>query len=174
MVPDMTKMDSLKVFEADQIDFSNSRYTAHENESWREFITGWVSKLRINPQLSLTSLPCNITRLSLVNCNLHDNAFPKDFGVAGLLKYLDLIYNPIRFLPDCFKRLKRHKILELKECIQLQTLEDLPDIKWFEVMGCRILEKITFKRCTYWKSFVYPVRGLSPMAVEPIEVAHIP
>nr|WJK71385.1 disease resistance protein RML1B-like protein [Anethum foeniculum] len=148
MLPaEMRKMESLKVFHANGLDFSNSNYKRQQHESWREYIWGLVSKPKISSQLSLTSLPCNsITRLSLVNCNLQDSSFPKDFRVAHSLEYLNLSNNPIRFLPDCFKGLKEVKKLRLNDCNQLQILEDLPKIADFWVTWCPLLERITFKR----------------------------
>ncbi|XP_074343102.1 TMV resistance protein N-like [Apium graveolens] len=127
MLPaDMRNMESLIVFHADGLDFSSSNYKTQKNESWREYIWDLVSKQKISSQLSLNSIPCNsITRLSLVNCNLQDSSFPKEFRVSSSLKYLNLSNNPIRFLPDCFKGLKEVKSLHLYSCNQLQTLEDL-------------------------------------------------
>ncbi|KAL1802861.1 hypothetical protein ACET3Z_031508 [Daucus carota] len=119
---DKRKMESLKVFIANGIDFGNTR---------------------IGPPLSLTSLPCNfITRLSLVNCNLHDNAFPTDFCFTSSMEFLSLSLNPIRFLPDCFKGLKRLGLLQLIKCNQLQVL-DLPcKIETLSAFDCPLLEKI--------------------------------
>ncbi|KAK1381246.1 TIR domain-containing protein [Heracleum sosnowskyi] len=154
---EMRKMDSLKVFHADGLDFGDANYTTHQNKSWREFIWGLVSIPKISPQLSLASLPCNsITRLSLVNCNLHDHSFPKDFRVAPSLESLNLSNNPIRFLPDCFKGLKKVKILELHDCNRLQILEDLPKIEYFRVLRCPLLEKITLKPGLCFESFGFP------------------
>ncbi|XP_074339771.1 disease resistance-like protein DSC1 [Apium graveolens] len=156
---EMRKMESLKVFHADGLDFSNSNNKTQQNESWREFIRGLVSKPKISSQLSLNSLPCySITRLSLRNCNLHDSSFPKDFRVAPSLEYLDLSYNPVRFLPDCFKGLKEVKRLTLYYCSQLQLLEDLPKIDELELKYCPLLEKVTMKRGLYLRNFVLPWR----------------
>ncbi|KAK1381241.1 hypothetical protein POM88_027985 [Heracleum sosnowskyi] len=160
MLPaEMRTMESLKVFHADGLDFGDSNCTAHQNKSWREYIWGLVSVPKVSPQLSLASLPCNsITRLSLANCNLHDNSFPVDFRVAHSLEFLNLSNNPIRFLPDCFKGLKEVKIFRLHNCNQLQTLEDLPQILDFFTIDCPLLEKITFKPGLSLKSFAFPYK----------------
>ncbi|KAL1802862.1 hypothetical protein ACET3Z_031509 [Daucus carota] len=143
---EMKNMESLKDFHADGLDFGNSSYRNQKSESWLDFFQGLVSKPRIGPELSLTSLPFNsITLLSLANCNLNNNAFPKDYCLAPSLQYLILSGNPIRFLPDCFKGLERLKELHVRECSQLQALEDLPNIQNFLVaLDCPVLEKITF------------------------------
>ncbi|XP_074339766.1 disease resistance protein RPV1-like isoform X2 [Apium graveolens] len=154
---EMRKMESLKVFHADGLDFSNSNNKTQQNESWREFIRGLVSKPKISSQLSLNSLPCySITRLSLRNCNLHDSSFPKDFRVAPSLEFLNLSNNPICFLPDCFKVLKEVKILVLSECNQLQTIEDLPIIEDLELLNCPLLEKITMRRGLSIRGYCHP------------------
>ncbi|WOH14964.1 hypothetical protein DCAR_0934494 [Daucus carota subsp. sativus] len=140
---EMKHMESLKAFLADGIDFGSSSKTTVENKTWRDFIWGWVPK---TPQLSLTSLPSEgITKLSLVNCNLHDYDFPKDLFFGHSVEFLDLSKNPIRFLPDCFKGLKRLKTLQTEKCKQLQALEGIPNmLKLISAGSCRLLEKITF------------------------------
>ncbi|XP_017222905.2 disease resistance protein RPV1-like isoform X2 [Daucus carota subsp. sativus] len=159
---DMRKMESLKNFHADGLNFGNSSdglesYT-NQNNSWREFIWGLVSRPSASPKLSLTSLPFNsITRLSLVDCNLQDSSFPKDFGVSTSLEYLNLSQNPIRFLPDCFKGLEVIKSLKLWKCNQLQTLEGLPKIKLLKVRWCQLLEKITWKPGQCINTFYAPL-----------------
>ncbi|KAK1381226.1 hypothetical protein POM88_027970 [Heracleum sosnowskyi] len=157
---EMRKMESLKVFHADGLDFGNSNSTTHQNKSWREFIWGLVSKLRTSPQFSFSYLPCNsITSLSLVNCNLHDNSFPKDFRFAPSLDYLDLSMNhPISFLPDCFKGLKEVKLLKLHYCNQLLRLEDLPNIEFLKTTECPLLEKITLKPGLCFERFAFPYK----------------
>ncbi|KAK1368054.1 hypothetical protein POM88_034146 [Heracleum sosnowskyi] len=149
MLPvELRKMESLKVFQADGLNFGNSSSSTPENES----------KMKIGPQLSLTSLPCNyITRLSLVNCNLRDTAFPKDFYEAPLLEYLNLSNNPIHVLPDCFKGLKRLQYFYSENCYQLQALEDLPDITNLVVTKCPLLERIRCKPGASLKYFFYPL-----------------
>ena len=157
---DMRKMESLKNFHADGLNFGNSSdglesYT-NQNVSRREFIWGLVSRPSTSPKLSLTSLPCNsITRLSLVHCNLQDSSFPNDFRVSSSLEYLNLSQNPIRFLPDCFKGLEEIKFLELWMCNRLQTLEDLPKIGHLAVPGCRLLERITWKPGQYIEAYYF-------------------
>ncbi|KAK1354624.1 hypothetical protein POM88_047880 [Heracleum sosnowskyi] len=45
MLPaEIKKMESLKVFHADELDFGNLSYSTQENESWRKFIWNWISK----------------------------------------------------------------------------------------------------------------------------------
>lgn len=146
--PELRKMESLKVFQADGLNFGNSSSATQENES----------DIKIGPQLSLTSLPCNnITRLSLVNCNLCDAAFPKDFFAAPILEYLNLSNNPIHVLPDCFKGLKRLEFFCSENCNQLQALEDLPDIMNLLVTKCPILQRIRCKPGASLNYFFYPL-----------------
>ncbi|KAL1831409.1 hypothetical protein ACET3Z_001060 [Daucus carota] len=143
---EMRAMESLKVFRADGLDFGNSSFVIEEYVSWPVFIWGWVSEWNLGSQLLLSSLPFkSIRKLSLVNCNLHDNAFPKDFIAAPSLKYLNLSNNPIRFLPECFKGVKMLKSLTLRYCNQLQALENLPNIDSLHVTDCSLLEKIRCK-----------------------------
>nr|XP_017226835.1 PREDICTED: TMV resistance protein N-like isoform X2 [Daucus carota subsp. sativus] len=141
---EMINMESLKSFHADGVNFGNSIARAQEYKSWLNFIWDWVSTPRRGLQLSLTYLPSkSITKLSLVNCNLHDDDFPKDFGHS--VECLDLSKNPISFLPDCFKGLKRLKKLQTEHCQQLQALEDIPYMLEKIYAGeCPLLEKITF------------------------------
>ncbi|XP_074350866.1 disease resistance protein RUN1-like isoform X2 [Apium graveolens] len=154
---EMRKMVSLKVFYADGLSFGNSGEKTQENESMLRFIWGWVSKPRIGPQLSLTSLlQSSISELSLANCNLHDNAFPKDFCVTSTLRFLNLSRNPIHFLPDCFKNLKKVEFLWLTECNQLEVLEDLPNIDDLVVMDCPSLEKITWMPGASFRGYCPP------------------
>ncbi|KAL1832333.1 hypothetical protein ACET3Z_001984 [Daucus carota] len=157
---EMKNLESLEVFYADGLDFSNSSSRTQESKSWRDFFWGLVSKPEIGPQLSLTSLPYkSITRLSLVNCNLRDNDFPKDSCFGRSVEHLDLSKNPICFLPDCFKGLKRLKILRTIDCSQLLALEDIPNmLKFLHAFYCPLLEKITFDEpTTSSKSFTYPL-----------------
>ncbi|XP_074372914.1 disease resistance protein RUN1-like isoform X2 [Apium graveolens] len=157
ILPEMRKMESLKVFHADRLDFSNSNSKTQQNESWREYIRCLVSKPKFSSQLSLTLLPCNsITSLSLINCNLQDSSFPKDFRLMPSLEYLNLSNNPICFLPDCIKGVKEIKILMLYDCNQLQILEDLPKTESLWVVGCQYLKKITFKPGLSASGFAFP------------------
>lgn len=112
------------------------------------FCSQFTFKTENRSSTSLTSVPCNsVTKLSLVNCNLHDDAFPKDYCYSSSLEFLDLSKNPVSFLPDCFKGLKRLKNLKLRKCKRLQALEDLPNLLIILIShDCPLLEKITFHK----------------------------
>lgn len=91
-----------------------------------------------------------------MNCNLHDNAFPKEICVTSTLRFLNLSQNPIHFLPDCFKNLRKVEFLWLMECNQLEALEDLPNIDDLVVMDCPSLEKITWKPGASFRGYCPP------------------
>ncbi|KAK2997647.1 hypothetical protein RJ639_024751 [Escallonia herrerae] len=98
---------------------------------------------RENPQHSWLSLPRSLQKLSLVDCNLSDDAFSK-IGSINLpsLQGLNLSNNPISSLPDCFKGLTGLIELSLVGCTEIQTLEMQPSIQSLEVDECTSLERI--------------------------------
>ncbi|ONI22540.1 hypothetical protein PRUPE_2G135500 [Prunus persica] len=115
---EMGKMESLKVFQADGIPID---------------------------QLHTSTLPCNLVVLSLTNCNLSDDAFPKDFGNLSSLQSLDLSHNPIRSLPDCIRGLTGLDHLAFSQCTRLESLVRLPRITELVAIHCESLERVTFQ-----------------------------
>ncbi|VVA37992.1 PREDICTED: TMV resistance N [Prunus dulcis] len=115
---EMRKMESLKVFQADGIPID---------------------------QLHSTTLPCSLVVLHLTNCNISDDAFPKDFGNLSSLQSLDLSHNPIRSLPDCIRGLTGLDHLAFSQCTRLESLVGLPRITELVAIHCESLERVTFQ-----------------------------
>ncbi|KAL6289942.1 hypothetical protein ACE6H2_007452 [Prunus campanulata] len=115
---EMGKMESLKVFLADEVPIS---------------------------RLHATTLPCTLVVLHLTNCNLSDDAFPKDFGNLSSLRSLDLSHNPIRSLPDCIRGLTGLDQLAFSQCTRLESLVGLPRIRELVAIHCDSLERVTFQ-----------------------------
>ncbi|KAK2966177.1 hypothetical protein RJ640_008743 [Escallonia rubra] len=113
---EMRTMESLREIVADGIDFSLIYRT------WKEETSR--PALRENPQHTWFSFPPSLVDLSLVDCNLSDDAFSK-IGSINLpsLQKLKLNKNPITFLPDCFKGLIGRVRLDLRRCKKLQMIE---------------------------------------------------
>ncbi|BFG21645.1 hypothetical protein CerSpe_079190 [Prunus speciosa] len=115
---EMGKMESLKVFRADEAPIS---------------------------RLQSTTLPCSLVVLSLRGCNLSDDAFPREFGNLPSLQRLDLSSNPICSLPDFIRGLTGLDHLQFSYCTKLKSLEGLPRVKELVTFECESLEKITFQ-----------------------------
>nr|XP_043609298.1 disease resistance protein RPV1-like [Erigeron canadensis] len=93
----------------------------------------------------LFSLPRSLVRLSLINNNLSNESFPKDFSSLSMLDILDLSENPIDFLPDCVRSLSRLNSLGLHKCCRLKTVLSVPNtITDLSTHHCPSLERITF------------------------------
>ncbi|ONI00335.1 hypothetical protein PRUPE_6G083100, partial [Prunus persica] len=133
---ELRKMESLKVLDVSKIPISQVFMTT----------TG-----KVNPSVGRTPnnlwsfLPRGLVHLNLLSCNLLDEAFPKDFGNLPSLKFLDLSKNPICSLPQCIRGLRGLVRLNFSNCKRLQTLEGLPRVRTFIVVGCRMLERVTFQ-----------------------------
>ncbi|KAH0997288.1 hypothetical protein GBA52_021152 [Prunus armeniaca] len=133
---ELRKMESLKVLDVSKIPISQVFMTT----------TG-----KVNPSVGRTPnnlwsfLPHGLVHLNLLSCNLSDEAFPQDFGNLPSLKFLDLSKNPICSLPQCIRGLRGLVELNFSNCKRLQTLEGLPRVRTFIVVGCRLLERVTFQ-----------------------------
>ncbi|CAL9006586.1 unnamed protein product, partial [Prunus brigantina] len=121
----LRNMDSLKVLEMDRIPIS---------ELWLE-----------RRSSILGSLPCSLVELSLLGCNLSDDAFPMDFSNMSSLQRLNLGNNPICSLPNCIKGLARLDKLSFSMCTSLKSLLGLPKVNNLDIVDCISLEKITYK-----------------------------
>ncbi|KAK2978774.1 hypothetical protein RJ640_008737, partial [Escallonia rubra] len=138
---EMMMMKSLKEFLADGIDFGLVFRT------WKEETS--QPALRENPQHTWFSFPPSLGELSLVDCNLSDDAFSK-IGSINLpsLEWLDLSKNPITFLPNCFKGLSSCIWLGLVRCPKLQIVEigimgsERSLGPYLDVSDCESLERI--------------------------------
>ncbi|KAK3018488.1 hypothetical protein RJ639_003573, partial [Escallonia herrerae] len=95
-----------------------------------------------NLQHSWLSLPRSLRKLSLIDCNLGDDAFSR-IGSINLpsLQELDLSNNPISSQPDFFKGLTGLIGLSLVGT-ELQIIETQPSLQSLEVHECTSLERI--------------------------------
>ncbi|KAK2966173.1 hypothetical protein RJ640_008739, partial [Escallonia rubra] len=145
---EMRMMESLREFLADGIDFGLVYRT------WKEETSR--PALRENPQHTWFSFPPSLGELSLVDCNLSDDAFSK-IGSINLpsLKSLKLSKNPITFLPDCLKGISGPYWIELNRCPKLQMIETPmgSERKWgphLYVAHCESLERIRGPALDTW------------------------
>ncbi|THG09856.1 hypothetical protein TEA_008675 [Camellia sinensis var. sinensis] len=93
---------------------------------------------------SLASLSRSLVSLSLEDCNLSDDAIPKDLGGLSLLQHLDLNKNPICNLPDSIRDLTALQKLELAHCTKLHSLPELPmSLNNLNIHKCSSLEMVT-------------------------------
>ncbi|XP_052209753.1 disease resistance protein RUN1-like isoform X1 [Diospyros lotus] len=105
----------------------------------------WPLNPRSRPEFSWVSFPESLVGLSLANCNLSDDSFPRDFSSLSSLRKLNLSENPIRSLPNCIRDHFGLKSLWLHSCPRLLTLDGLPkSLEDVQVDGCKLLEKISF------------------------------
>ncbi|CAK9177685.1 unnamed protein product [Ilex paraguariensis] len=104
----------------------------------------WMSRPRKIREITWSSFPQYLVSLSLVDCNLSNDAFPKDFSQLSLLRSLNLSKNPICSLPDCIRDLSSLQALRLNSCTRLKSLLQLPRLEKLFVGHCTFLEKITF------------------------------
>ncbi|CAL5380258.1 unnamed protein product [Camellia sinensis] len=142
---ELRKLESLKVFAADGITINQLLATTRELKSWQASLWSLVSMPRKSQEISWASLPHSLVSLSLADCNLSDDIFPRDFSGLSLLKNLNLSKNPIHRLPDCIRGLTGLQTLQLESCTRLKWLVGLPSVKKLIVSECTSLEKITFQ-----------------------------
>ncbi|KAM5562864.1 hypothetical protein ABKV19_017845 [Rosa sericea] len=163
---DVRKMESLKVFQADGVPIHQLLVTTTREV---ELCSSPIQ------ELSWASyLPRNLVYLSLRNCNLLDDDFPRDVANLLSLQKLDLSGNPISRLPDCIRGVTGLRDLSLSNCTRLKSLLRLPAvIELFSVDGCTSLEKVTFQSClggsSYWGSNDNLVELQGHFKMEPIE-----
>ncbi|XP_058190552.1 disease resistance protein RPV1-like [Rhododendron vialii] len=142
---ELEKMKSLQVLKASGL-MDINRVLTVEFAS-KASIWPWVPKPRV--QMSLASLPSSLVRLDLSNCNLTDDAFPRDLKLSKLRNlYLD--GNPISSLPNFIKDLAGLQTLDLSSCRNLQQIL-WPSTSTYTLMVdfCDALEKITFETGFY-------------------------
>ncbi|XP_057497448.1 disease resistance protein RPV1-like [Actinidia eriantha] len=136
---ELRKLESLKVFAADGISINQLLATTGEVKSQQAL----VSMPRRSPEISWVSLPHSLVSLSLADCNLSDDAFPRDFSNLFLLQNLNLSKNPISTLPDFVRGLTGLQTLRLESCTKLQSLVVLSSVKKTDVSDCSSLKRIT-------------------------------
>ncbi|KAB2602492.1 TMV resistance protein N-like [Pyrus ussuriensis x Pyrus communis] len=133
---EISKMESLKVFQADGV-------SIHQLRTASQWWTLWPTK---SVGISWASyLPHNLVTLSLRNCNLSDENFPRDFGNLPSLQILDLSSNSICTLPDCVRGVRGLRKLSLEGCKRLKSLLRLPSVGELEIQDCKSLEIVTFQ-----------------------------
>ncbi|XP_059648330.1 disease resistance protein RPV1-like isoform X2 [Cornus florida] len=140
---ELSKMESLKVLHMDGTPVYRFHCDIGEGKLWHAFIWSWMLKPTSRPEVLWASLPRSLVSLSLAECSLSDNAFPKDFHSLPLLKNLNLSQNPICSLPESFKDLTRLQTLDLKSCTRLSSLTVPSSLQELDVDNCSSLEKIT-------------------------------
>ncbi|KAL7207575.1 hypothetical protein ACSBR1_029509 [Camellia fascicularis] len=138
-------MNSLTKFNANGIAIIQLLSTTKEVKPWYSFIWPSLSKPRKSVEISCALLARFLVHLSLVNCNLSEDAFPKDLSNLSSLQILNLSNNPIRSLPNCIKGLIGLQLLELGKCKRLQSLIVEQNVKVLMFSGCTLLEIVTFR-----------------------------
>lgn len=136
-------MESLKILKADNIWKYQLNSATHKTNFWQAPLCSWVSKPRKFVNVSLPHLPQSLVSLSLMDCNLLEDAFPLEFGNLILLQKLDLSKNLMHSLPEGIRRLSSLQTLSFKSCHLLQSLIGLPDVKELYVNECKSLSAVT-------------------------------
>jgi Leucine-rich repeat (LRR) protein len=117
------------------------------SKSLPSLLWSWISP-RKSPK-SVNLLPASLQglnalrKLSLRDCNLSDDAIPKDLGSLYSLESLNLENNHFRSLPSSLGGLSKLRRLILDNCTKLRSIPDLPpDLKYLEVNNCNKLVEI--------------------------------
>ncbi|CAN6584567.1 unnamed protein product [Malus baccata var. baccata] len=85
----------------------------------------------------------SLRKLYLSNCNLTDDAIPKDLGSLFSLEYLDLQSNSFHSLPT-LSGLSKLETFCLNDCTKLCSIPDLPtNLEALAADGCPALVKMT-------------------------------
>ncbi|XP_058190545.1 disease resistance protein RUN1-like isoform X6 [Rhododendron vialii] len=130
-IEELGKMKSLQVLKASGMEVVS-----------QASIWPWVLKPRV--QMSL-ALPSSLVRLDLSNCNLTNDAFPRDLKLSKL-QHLFLGGNPVSSLPNFIKDLTSLQTLDLSWCPKLQQiLWPSIGLENLIVSESRSLEKITYE-----------------------------
>ncbi|KAG5542946.1 hypothetical protein RHGRI_015890 [Rhododendron griersonianum] len=140
----MGNLESLTVLKADRIALNESLSTNGQVNTMQPFIRHWLLKPSRSPDISWTSLPQSLVELSLVGCNLSDNAFPTDLRNLCSLKTLDICCNPVSSLPDFIRGLTLLEKLRIAECPRLRKLVGLPLVRSLYLGSNKLLEEVTF------------------------------
>ncbi|KAH0998117.1 hypothetical protein GBA52_021981 [Prunus armeniaca] len=117
-------------------------------ESLKVLLTDGIPIGELRPGRSsciLSSLPCSLVDLSLQECNLSNDAFPREFSNLSSLRRLNLGNNPICSLPNCIKDLMRLDELCFSRCKNLKSLLGLPKLSELDIGYCKSLETITYQ-----------------------------
>ena len=98
-------LQSLMVLKVDGITINQSLSTGGEVKAWHSFMQPQLLKLKKPLEISWAALPRSLAKLSLANCNLSEDAFPRDLSNLSSLQFLNLSGNPIHSLPDFIRGL---------------------------------------------------------------------
>ncbi|KAM7477399.1 hypothetical protein LguiA_025612 [Lonicera macranthoides] len=147
---ELVKLKSLKLFHAYETNMNQLLFTGHEVEVAPRhalYFSNWITKPNKNPKtLSFVSLPSSLVTLSLVRCNLSDDAFLHDFGSLPMLQNLFLGGNPIRSLPHFIRYLTGLKKLDISASPGLQQISFPPiTVEKMIISNCRELKQITYE-----------------------------
>ncbi|KAM7511827.1 hypothetical protein LguiB_010702 [Lonicera macranthoides] len=142
---EMSKMECLAI---DNINRSPSSTAAGKMKTLGSSAWSLIWKPRKPPQpigFSLAFLAHSLLFLSVVNCNITDDAFPRDFGGKfPLLHELLLAENEFCSLPESIKSPTLLKTLDLSGCKRLQSLPELPlSLTSLRLVRCVSLEMVT-------------------------------
>ncbi|CAL5401797.1 unnamed protein product [Camellia sinensis] len=137
-------MESLTVFHANEIDISQLFSTSKEVKSWHSLIWPSLLKPRRSVEISWSFLPWSVVHLSLENCNLSDDDFPRDLSNLSSLQILNLSGNAIRSVPNCIRCHFGLQILHLNGCKKLRSVEVHHKLKELQIAECILLERLTF------------------------------
>ncbi|KAM5585625.1 disease resistance protein RUN1-like [Rosa sericea] len=113
------------------------------------------------------SLPSRLVDLSLVDCNLSDNVFPRALANLSSLKRLNLSHNPMHSLPSCIRGLTRLDQLSFSNCKNLKSLVGLPRVGELMVNNCKLLEKISSQSLSYLPQSLGFCRNEGLVEIEP-------
>ncbi|CAL5340864.1 unnamed protein product [Camellia sinensis] len=138
-------MESLTVFHANEIDISRLSSTSKEVRSWHSLIWPSLLKPTRRMEISWSFLPRSVVHLSLENCNLSNDDFPRDLSNLSSLQILNLSGNAIRSVPNCIRGHFGLQFLYLNECKKLWSVEVQHKLKELGIAGCILLEKVTFQ-----------------------------
>ncbi|KAL1341052.1 hypothetical protein AAHE18_09G059300 [Arachis hypogaea] len=86
---------------------------------------------------------------------------PASIGIQGKLEKLNLANSTIEYLPESIKHLLRLRILDLRDCRELQTLPELPPN----------IEDLNVEACISLKTVLFPVTVAEQMKEERKKVA---
>ncbi|CAL5378112.1 unnamed protein product [Camellia sinensis] len=142
--PNMGEMESLKALHVDGTPLNQLLSTTGEVKPWHALVWPLVSKPR-TPKISRVFLPRFLVSLSLMDCNLSDDDFSRDFSNLLLLQNLNLSKNPISSLPDWIRGLTRLQTLHLNSFTRLKSFLGLPSVELLLVGHSTSLEKITYQ-----------------------------
>ncbi|XVF65342.1 hypothetical protein PTKIN_Ptkin09bG0240300 [Pterospermum kingtungense] len=109
-----------------------------------------LTELKLAGKTTILRLPASfsglssLTKLHLSNCNLSDDAVSTDFGSFPFLTFLDLRGNKFHKLPTGIYNLSKLRELILRNCSNLQSIQELPPNLWvLNAKNCTSLETVS-------------------------------